>query len=379
MRRNGLFIAFLLCTIIGNAQGLSKKESESTADRLYAEWLTGVRSQYAKLQNPGKIHAMGSDMWIWSHTFGEKPADGRSLFISLHGGGECPKEINDEQWGNQCNLYRPAEGVYLCPRAPYNTWDMWHKESMDSLLRQTIDYCVACKDVNPDKVYIMGYSAGGDGTWRLATRMSDYWAAASAMAGHPGGVALQNVRNMPFTNWCGSEDAAYDRNYHNRECGIELDSLYRDDPKGYIYETHILEGLPHWMNQQDTIAVPWMAQFKRNPYPDKIIWYQCNVQRRTFYWITLPEGDYEEYSQLRIHHEGNVFTITHSDYDTFTIWLNDDMVDLSKPVIVRCNGKTLFKGKLSRTEQNLRESLAERHDRRYMFAAKVVVRNAESN
>ena len=29
--------------------------------------------------------------------FGRTPSDGRSLFISMHGGGECPKEVNDEQ------------------------------------------------------------------------------------------------------------------------------------------------------------------------------------------------------------------------------------------------------------------------------------------
>ena len=34
-------------------------------------------------------------------TFGMYPKDGRSLYISLHGGGECPKEVNDEQWMNQ--------------------------------------------------------------------------------------------------------------------------------------------------------------------------------------------------------------------------------------------------------------------------------------
>jgi dienelactone hydrolase len=31
----------------------------------------------------------------------------------------------------------------------------------------------AMLDVNPNKVYVMGYSAGGDGVWRLAPRMAD--------------------------------------------------------------------------------------------------------------------------------------------------------------------------------------------------------------
>ena len=42
--------------------------------------------------------------------FGIAPKDGRSLYISMHGGGHCPKEVNDEQWMNQIYLYEPLEG-----------------------------------------------------------------------------------------------------------------------------------------------------------------------------------------------------------------------------------------------------------------------------
>lgn len=45
--------------------------------------------------------------------FGEKPADGRSLYISMHGGGNAPEALNTQQWQNQIRLYEPAEGVYV--------------------------------------------------------------------------------------------------------------------------------------------------------------------------------------------------------------------------------------------------------------------------
>ena len=40
-------------------------------------------------------------------------------------------------------------------------------------------------EVDPNKVYLMGYSAGGDGVYQLAPRMADRFAAAAMMAGHP--------------------------------------------------------------------------------------------------------------------------------------------------------------------------------------------------
>ena len=49
--------------------------------------------------------------------FGEKPKGGRSLWISMHGGGNAPAALNDSQYENQKRLYQPAEGIYLAPRA----------------------------------------------------------------------------------------------------------------------------------------------------------------------------------------------------------------------------------------------------------------------
>lgn len=53
-------------------------------------------------------------------TFGMMPKDGRSLYISMHGGGNCPKEVNDEQWVNQIYLYEPKEGVYIIIGSSYH-------------------------------------------------------------------------------------------------------------------------------------------------------------------------------------------------------------------------------------------------------------------
>ncbi len=43
--------------------------------------------------------------------FGSPGVEGRSLFISMHGGGGAPARVNDRQWENQKRLYEPPEGV----------------------------------------------------------------------------------------------------------------------------------------------------------------------------------------------------------------------------------------------------------------------------
>ncbi len=130
--------------------------------------------------------------------FGEKPKGGRSLWISMHGGGNAPAAVNDSQYENQKRLYQPAEGIYLAPRAPTNTWNLWHEPHIDRFFTRLIEDLVVLEEVDSDRVYVMGYSAGGDGVYQLGPRMADSWAAAAMMGGHPNGVSLLSLRNVPF-------------------------------------------------------------------------------------------------------------------------------------------------------------------------------------
>ena len=72
---------------------------------------------------------------------------------------------------------------------------MWCQADADEFYHKIVLMAVAQLGVNPDKVYILGYSAGGDGVWRMGPRMADNWAAASMMAGHPG-----DVRPVSYTH-----------------------------------------------------------------------------------------------------------------------------------------------------------------------------------
>lgn len=313
-------------------------------------------------------------MKFTTKTFGDEPADGRSMWISMHGGGNAPKYLNDSQWENQKMLYQPAEGIYVCPRAPWDDWDMWFKNPIDSMFEELIRTFVVCENVNPDKVYLMGYSAGGDGVWRMAPRMADHWAAASMMAGHPGDVDMRSLRNLPFMIWCGANDAAYNRNTLDTQRGLMLDSMQRADPEGFIHSTHILQGKPHWMDLEDKAALPWMAQYKRNPYPSYVEWVQGDNGRKWFYWLGVPADEAKKGNFISARIKGNTITIEQCDYSQVTICLNDHMVNLDKPVKVKYGKKTLFKGYLNRTKDNLRFTMEERGDPAYCFPAKVTVK-----
>ena len=369
-----IIIACLLIPCLSQAQCLTKAQVSDLQQSLTQQWKDSIRRQLADQWSRKVVTINHLEMPYWLTVYGKEPADGRSLWISLHGGGNAHQAVNDQQWENQRYLYQPAEGVYIAPRAPYNDWDMWCKSALDGLYHQLIEMCVATLNVNPDKVYILGYSAGGDGVWRMAPRMADNWAAASMMAGHPGNVSMLNLRNLPYMIWCGALDAAYDRNKLDTYRGQQIDSLHAADPEGYLHETHIMAGKAHWMDRADTAAIAWMAQYKRNPYPTKIIWRQEEVVRPDFYWLSAPRDQLKWGNTVRLSCHDNTVDISQCDYSSLTLWLNDELVDLDRKVTVRYKGHTVFKGKLQRTPENMKQSLSERGDPSYIFPARVTIR-----
>ncbi len=365
MIRFRFLLLFLLAVVPAHAQDF---------ENIRQQWLDSLRTATANILRDSIIRQDGDSMKLWWAVYGETPADGRSLWISLHGGGGTTPEVNDQQWRNQMRLYRPSEGVYVAPRSPLEAWDMWCQQPIDSMYRVLIRAMIAHYDVNPDKVYILGYSAGGDGVWRMAPRMADHWAAASMMAGHPGDVRLENLLNTPFMIWCGANDAAYNRNRLDRERGLQMDSLQRTSPDGYIHETHIMEGKGHWMDREDAAALPWMAKFKRQAWPKHIIWQQEAVFRSTFYWLAAPREELSRGKRVDVVVEGNTINISRLDYSELTLYLSDELVNLKKPVTVKLRGKKVFKGKLKPSLDTYRQTLYERQDPRFAAPCKITVK-----
>lgn len=358
---------------------LTERQASQLSAELWAAKLTEIEKTYGPMWDEKRLVYNDLTMPFDYKVFGEKPADGRSLYISMHGGGNTPAQVNTQQWNNQKRLYAPDEGVYFVPRAAVDDWNMWFRPHIDTLFSMAIQAAMVKYDVNPNKVYIMGYSAGGDGAYRMAPRMADRWAAAAMMAGHPGEASPLNLRNIGFTLWMGEHDAAYDRNILAVKFGERMDSLHRADPEGYVHETHIMKGKGHWMDRADTVAVGWMSQFVRNPYPDRVVWRQEETNQRTgFYYLSVSTDEAKGGMEVRVDRRENVFEILRNDYNTLYINLNDRMVDLDKPVTVLYEGRTIFRGRVPRRARHIAASIDDRADPEYIFYAQIKIKNGEA-
>lgn len=358
---------------------LSKDEAQQVSAGLWAARSAELRLTRAKEMEDRSITIGDKVMPFWLKQFGEVPATGRSLFISMHGGGGAPARVNDQQYENQKKLYKPKEGIYLVPRAPTDSWNLWHEAHIDRFFERLITNMVVFENVNPDRVYIMGYSAGGDGVYQLAPRMADRWAAAAMMAGHPNETKPDGLRNLPFTIHMGAQDGAYKRNTIAGKWKTKLAELQAADPGGYVHYVELHSGRGHWMNLEDAIAVPWMAKFSRNRFPDRVVWRQDDVVHDRFYWLQMTPENGKGRPRIVASVKDNTITIEESDVDEVTILLHDDLVDLDAPVVVQQSATTLFNGEVNRSISTIAESLLSRNDPQSVIYGRISVGHRSSS
>ena len=354
-------------------QGLSKTANASSLVTLWSKHKRLLSRDRAKEMSAKSISLDGNKLRYLQKVFGSAPREGRSLWISLHGGGSAPASVNDQQWRNQIELYQPAEGYYVAPRAPTDSWNMWFKPHITPLFDRLIENYVVKYRVNPNKVYVLGYSAGGDGVYQIGPRMADRWAAASMMAGHPNDAQPVNLRNIGFGLFMGANDSSYNRNGMAEKWKGLLSSLRKADPGGYQHKVRIYPGLGHWMNLRDAESIPWMAKFRRNPWPDKVVWRQDGVIQTRFYWLSIAKSDHVKGRRIEATVKGQTISLTAKNTKRVTVRLSDSLVNLDEELTVKFNGRVKFNGTVSRLKSELSRSLAERADNTCAASAKITV------
>lgn len=376
-------ISFVLLSGSVACAELTREQARQALDDLWDVHQETIRKERAGEMADKAIQIGGQVMRYDYKKYGSPPTDGWSLFISLHGGGNAPAAVNESQWKNQIRLgdaYRPENAIYLAPRAPTNTWNLWHQAHIDTFIDRLIENFVVLEDVDPNRVYLMGYSAGGDGVYQLAPRIADRLAGAAAMGGHPNEASPLGLRNIAFALHTGGKDSAYKRNEVALEWKTNLKKLRAADPDGYRAQVEIHPDMGHWMKLKDRMAIPWLQQFARNPLPRKVVWFQDDVLHHHYYWLALPEGEAEKGQQVTASIEGQSVRIEKCEgVQHLLIRFNDAIIDLDQPIrVLGPEGATLYAGQLKRTRHTIERTFRERRDRALTFPAELLINWTEN-
>ncbi len=337
----------------------------------------------------------GEATWIQNGRGGKKSG----LLIGLHGGGEGAGSASEAagNWSMPKTLSVFPQGIRLV----HDTWNTVHGEAFILTL---IEIAKARYEIDPDRVYVAGFSMGGTGAWHMAGRYPDLFAGAIPAHGvvmapqvkvatkeEVGEIQyglLPNARNLAVYFYTGEQDK-------NCEPGTflfawdRIEQLRADDPTGYLdIRFKCWPGLAHaFPPGEPSTGLKWVATKKRNAFPEKLVWEYAEhpfplpddedkierLPQHWFYWLhcALPVDN----MQVVARRKGNEFDLeaTLAFPEDFTIYLNPSMIDVNEDVVVRVEGEEVYRGRPQPDVATILESLDARLDRTMVFDRKVKI------
>ena len=305
-------------------------------------------------------------------TVGTRPPNGWALFIAMHGGGGAPQELNDSQWVKMGSYYRdhPEAGGYryVALRAPNNEWNGFYTGYIYPLIANLVQQFLVFGDVDPNKVFIMGYSHGGYGAFAIGPKMPDRFAAIhSSAAALADGARPQTLRNTPFSCMVGGNDTDYGRNKHAREFAQAIEKLRGDRNDIYPVSVSIIADHPH-SGLPDREKIAEMYPAVRNTVPRELTWPLTDRVNRDFFWLHVPEAEHER--ELDATCRDNHLTVNTTNLPAGTVMLDGRLIDFNRPVLLELNGK-ISRYKLTPDLRTFCETMQRRGDPDLAFTAKI--------
>jgi poly(3-hydroxybutyrate) depolymerase len=362
---------------------------------------------------------------------GAAPVGGYPLYIALHGGGSGPAQMNDSQWVDMQTYYKRSvtNGVYIATRGITDSWKLHSEDESYPLYDKLIEIAVLFENVNPDRVYIMGFSAGGDGVYQIVPRMPARFAAANMSAGHHNWITFDNLYNTPLLLQVGELDGAYKRNRVTAENNVALNQLQVQYGGGYTHQTFIHYNGYHntwhdndaarrdqtvmvdpvaWLDgnrETKTVnsnAIDWLNQYTRVSTPEKLVWdlavstkmrsYQTgavllksNGDNTTklaapgalFYWLDASSSAvFPATAKLvvkAVKATNTIEVIEAQHIDQFKILLNPDLLDLAAPVKIVVAEKLIATVNVKQTLSIMARTLLERSDVNQIYDAEITL------
>lgn len=183
---------------------------------------------------------------------GEEPVP---LVLSLHYGGEVTPWYGR---GLLDTLIAPALrelGAVIV--APDSVARGWANSEAEGHVLELLDHVIAHLNIDAQRTLITGYSMGGMGTWYLAPRHAERFAAAIPMAGRPG----SDVANMDWRIPTYVIHSAADELIPLEPTAAAVDALRA---RGAPIELHVVEDITHFQmalfQPHLEVAASWVRQ-----------------------------------------------------------------------------------------------------------------------
>jgi len=315
-----------------------------------------------------------------------RPDKAYGLVICLHGAGFTGDSYL-ERWQT-----RLGEGYILaCPTLPMGNW--WTRTAEDLVLA-SIRAVEARYHVDPNRVFLTGMSNGGIGAYLIGAHHASRFAAVIPMAAGLDDILmpfLENFRQTPLYIIHGRQDQVMPVSLSRviDEALTELGYLhmYREHDR-----VHPMAGGHFFPREELPELIAWLADRHRNPYPKKLTVVRDASHLLPFNWVRIDATDRiaefsenltdrrdeaiatKRYARLEAEVVGpNKIEVRTHRIRRYTLYLNDNLVDLSRPVTIVTNGNVTHEGTVVPSTKTLLHEARARQDPGVFFSATVSV------
>jgi pimeloyl-ACP methyl ester carboxylesterase len=317
---------------------------------------------------------------------GYQPAKQYGLVVCLHGAGFTGEEYL-ERW--QARL--GEDYVLACPTYPAGAW---FTRRAEELVLATIRDVERHYHVDPDRIFLTGMSNGGIGTWLIGMHHAPLFAGIAPMASGLDDVLLPflaNLRNTPVYMIHGATDQVMPVEL-SRSIARELGALgyphvYREHQR-----EHPIAGGHYFPREELPDLVKWMERQRREPLPTRLTVVREGSRFEAFSWVRIEATDRiaafsddlidrgdewikrREYAKLDAAIVGpNRIEVKAERIRRYSVFLNDRLIDTSKPLTVLTNGRVSFEGPVAPSVEILLRQVRLRQDVRHLFSVHLTI------
>lgn len=315
-----------------------------------------------------------------------QPTRDYALVVCLHGAG-FTGDAYLERWQTRLG----DEYILACPTLMQGTW--WTRQA-EELVLATIRSVQARYRIDPDRIFLTGMSNGGIGAYLIGAHHAPLFAGLSPMASGLDEVLLpflENFRNTPLYLIHGRQDQVMPVEL-SRDIARELTRL------GYVFvyrehdRVHPMAGGHFFPREELPALVAWFGTRRREPLPRTITVLRDATHLSPFGWVRIDATDRiaafsedlagsrneaitsRRYARL----EAEVVAPNRIEVRTtlvrrYSLYLNQALVDLSKPVTVVTDGRISHEGPVTPSVETLLRDARLRSDRRMLFPVLLTV------
>jgi pimeloyl-ACP methyl ester carboxylesterase len=308
------------------------------------------------------------------------PAKSYGLVVCLHGAG-FTGEAYLERW--QARLGDAY--VLACPTTPMGAW---FTRGAEEMVLATIRSVQRRYHIDPNRIFLTGMSNGGIGAWVIGMHDAPLFAGIAPMASGLDNVLLPflaNLRSTPVYIIHGAKDQVMpvelSRTITEELTRLGYPFVYREHNR-----EHPMAGGHYFPREELPELVAWLNGQRRNPLPTSVTVVREASHFQPFGWVRIDATDpiaafsedlvskrddrikRREYARLDASIVApNRIEVRVERVQRYSLFLNEQLIDSSKPLVVLTNGQVSFEGSMTPSLETLLRQARLRQDPGQLF------------